>query len=265
VGRLATAAALGCIGMASAQASPITIVNTTALEAYQGNSPTNYFNGQPWGTVVGPEFTTTQVTVDKQSSAIDFKFATQFNGTAVVSGQTVRYADIFINTNGTANPPASYNYAIALGAQAGNGGLSTPGLYQVTSVKTSQDIWSGRSGFVYAGQYAPQSDLSLARTPPSVVTAGTKMVGWTVTETYSNGVLDVLLTANDPALLSLFNNFDLFWGTADCANGGLFTDIVTAAAVREPGTFAIFAAALLGMCFLLRRRADPDIDGAALA
>lgn len=244
------------------RADVMTFTNTTEVQAYNGNHPYDFFGGQSWGNSVGAEngFDTTGIVIDRQSNSITFEIATAFDGLDTDYAHapynvTIAYADIFLNPIDSAAPPAQYQYAISLGDQTANGGLAA-GFYQVTSDKTSQQIWSSRSQFIYGGRYAPGGNAALAQAAPTVLTGGVLLSDWTVTVLpYDDGVLDVSLSTSDAATFdALFDNFDLFWGTGDCANAPLFVS-VDAAPVPEPPALATMLAGLLALgCYGFRRR-----------
>jgi hypothetical protein len=250
-------------------AATMTIENSTWAESYNGTSAYPFFSGSNWGASVGaPTYETTQLIVSTPAAnTIDFQFTTGFNGndttydTPAYGNVVVRYADIFLNPVLSAAPPSSYGYAIVLGDETANGGLSKPGLYQVTSYETSQDIWGSRNQFVYGGEYAPTNatdsgpNLSEAQAAPTVVTGGILLSDWTVSDSYANGILDVELSTSDTALFDqLTSNYDLFWGTGDCDNAPFFAAVD--APVPEPGSLLLLATALGGLSLVrLRQRA----------
>jgi hypothetical protein len=259
----AAVAILGCAWASPGNADVMTFANTTTVQAYNGNSPDNFFGGQSWGANVGDSdgFDTTGIVINRQTNSIDFQIQTAFDGpdTSYANAPynvTISYADIFLNPIDSATPPTTYQYAISLGDQTANGGLAV-GFYQVTSDKTSEQIWSSRTQFIYGGKYAPDGDTAAAQYAPTVVTGGTLLTDWTVTILpYSDGVLDVSLSTTDAAqFAALFDNFDLFWGTGDCSNAPLFV-AVDAAAVPEPPALAMLAAGLVACGFYRRKRAS---------
>jgi len=238
----------------------MTFANTTWAEAYNGASAYPFFAGSNWGSSVGaPTYQTTQLVVSTPApNTMEFQLTTGFNGTDTsydtpgYGNLTVRYADIFLNPVLSTAPPASYAYAIVLGDETGNGGLAQAGLYEVSSYKTSQDIWGSRTQFIYGGRYAPANatdtgaNLSEVNAAPTVVTAGTLLSDWTVTANYASGILDVVIsTTNTDQFNQLTSNFDLFWGTGDCDNAPIFAAVD--APVPEPTSLLVLMTALCGL------------------
>jgi len=289
LGYAALGVCLALSGAATAAASTFTINNglggstpTTLVEAYSGNSPDNFFTptsyGSQWGPNIsnpGDPYSTTGATITWTGNTITFQFDTTFPANSTQPGvdttytkQPVYAADIFIkSTGGSAVPQYNqFDYAIALGfTQAADGGLSA-GLYQVSSAKTSQDIWTSRTGFVYGGEYAPTSTCGTAgctggQLSPTVLTGGTQQSDITVGTTFGTGTMDVSVTATDAAglaeLNAIFGNgdFDIFWGTGDCSNAPIWGDVtLTNNNVPEPGSVGLLASALLGFAVFCRRR-----------
>jgi MYXO-CTERM domain-containing protein len=251
----------------AAGAAPVTIADTTDVMSTLGGTPygcCGFVNG--WGDAVqdaNRPYNTDRVVFDRvDATHATIQIFTQFNGyESIGGGKAVHYADLFIDT-GAPGTPGGLSYGIALGFQGGadgNGGLSTPGLYQITEttlsttngnsqVRTSQDVWNGRGGWIVGGAYAPQNDHAQAALAPTVLTGGIDQ-NWDVSvsvvdpdgEPYAPGpsaavatsglyALTVSLSAPDLSAMQLvLNDFDLFWGTGDCDNDAVW-GIITAGA-----------------------------------
>lgn len=264
IGTLVAFAAAG-----PAEALPTSTTNTTWVESYNGTTPSAWFpSSNPyWGPNIGaPTYETSGLTISMPDSrTMVFQFATNFGGddesydNPSYGNVAVHYADIFLTPIGGAP-----QYAIVLGDETSNGGLANPGVYEVTGAKTSQDIWQGRTQFIYGGQYAPNAvgnepDTMDATVSPTVVTAGSVYTApgagaspLSVSYSFGSDVLSVTLSAANPADFGfLLSNYDLFWGTGDCSNAPLTGEIASAVLnganpVPEPTSLVVLAAALVG-------------------
>ncbi len=192
-------------GAALAGPETVTMYNTTTVDGSDGNlyAPPNNFIGAP--------FQTTAMTVTENGTSATINYLTAFSGNIAVDGFNVNYADIFFGGIGA-------GYAISLGQQTANGGVSHAGVYTADIGKTSQSIWGSRSGATYG--------LGYNGTQPAytVVTGGSYLEGVTITDTLlGNGQYDLSLTfKNLPFdLVKALESGALtaFWGTGDCANG----------------------------------------------
>lgn len=273
-----------------AAAGSVTLDNTTEVESYNGSSPTNGFfgSGDYWGSNIGqPTYNTPSATITYVGNVVNIVFQTGlYKGTDTTydtpqyGNVTVDAADIFLKSGGGSNIPApgGFNIGISLGFDAADGGL-TAGLYDVTSEKTSTQIWGSRTQFDYGGAFstagkcavnqASCSTAGASELAPTVITGGTADggVGGVLVQTFSTppvgasttGTLDVQLTgetaAGDLALAQLFgNNFDLFWGTGDCSNAPIWGNVAALNNVPEPSSLALLATAGFGFRIMRRRK-----------
>ena len=266
---IALAAVVACA--APAAAAPIVIGDTIDSAATRAGgdyglySSANFINriagGKHWGDELsdpGHPFDTTGASVDRNDAAnsLTFSLRTRFNG----NDQGAAYADLFLDL-GAPDSLDSLGYAIALGAQS-----KAAGLYTIGSASTSNAIWSSRTGFVYGGYVqnkttAPGFDSSMAIAPPVRLDTGNAVAGATVSVTktaLADGSFDlsVMLAGID---LSLFDTFDMFWGTADCSNDAIWGTVAfappTGAPVDGPPALGLMLLGLLGLAGLRRRPA----------
>ena len=248
----------------AARAGSITMVNTTDITAYQGNSPVAYFGGaNPYvaQSPIGTDFTTSSLTIQTTTAAagvvVDFRYLTQFSGTETLNGQLINNADIFLNTGGGYGTPG-FTYAISLGDQSTNGGLKA-GFYSVGADATSQDIWSSRPAFIFGGAYGsshtfqPGQPGYSANAAPTVLTAGQYLSGASISEiSVGQGwyQLDAKITMTASQAAMFANGIDVFWGTGDCANGAFLADF-SGLPMPEPCSAAIL---ISGLFYLAVRR-----------
>ena len=263
-------ATLAVLAAAPAVAAPVTIADTTDDIAYSTTTgaPTGYFGGSSRGDSIGSGFDTSSITVGYApagtgSVAVDLKLNTQFNGDEQLGYET-RYADLFLRTPATGTPAGAFNYALVLGDQTGNGGLAAAGLYADPTYKTSQQVWNGRSGYIFGGEFVQSgADIATAAPIPTVVTGGNLLQNATVTRSGGPGAyaVDVTFALTDSAAAAFANGFDLLWGTGDCGNDAVFGTVGTApmSDVPEPGTLALVGTGALGLLMMRRRYANPQL------
>lgn len=267
---LATATALLlALTIRMAAAAPIVILDTVDVAAtraggdYGSFSSANFANqvrnGRHWGDEIAgtPRFDTTSITVDRNYSTntVDIVMRTMFNGNDTTAG--VKYADLFISTNSLAFG-ATPNYAIALGSQA-----MGPGVYEVGSFQTSNDIWAPRTQWVYGGYAqpkttAPDYNAAIAYASPTRLTGGTQVSDMMVTVTRTvvdPNFFDVGVRITSTDSIALFDNFAIFWGTGDCSNDAIAG--IVGAPVSAPGTASLFGLGFLALTlapFVRRQR-----------
>ena len=258
-----------------ARATTVTVQNITDVVAYNDGSspgPTNYYGNSDVGsTSIGSNFETSQLAytttlLASGNYSIDLQYTTLFSGSETLNGQQIYYPDIFLRTPESGYSNGSFNYAISLGDETANHGLAA-GFYSVSSYLTSQQVWSGRSGFVYGGQYTnttayqPGSAGYSGYNAPVVLTSGTKLGGATVSSTQSGSTYTVsaMITLTAAEAAGFIDGADVFWGTGDCANGAFLASFAPAGAGGPSGAVPEPAALLLvgvgvGCIGLVRRK-----------
>ncbi len=259
-----------------AHATTTTVQNTTDVVAYiDGSSPgpTNYYGNSAVGsTSIGSNFETSQLAytttlLASGNYSIDLQYTTLFSGSETLNGQQIYYPDIFLRTPESGYSNASFNYAISLGDETANHGLAA-GFYSVSSYLTSQQVWSGRSGFVYGGQYTnttayqPGTAGYAGYNAPVVLTSGNKLGGATVSSTQSGSTYTVsaIITLTAAEAAGFIDGADVFWGTGDCANGSFLADVSptggggpTGSPVPEPAALLLVGVGV-GCIGLVRRK-----------
>ena len=258
-----------------AQADTVTVQNTTDVVAYGTGSsggPTNYYGNSAVGGPIGSNFATsslafTSTLLSNGNYSIDLQYTTLFSGNESLNGQQIYYPDIFLRSSEAGYSNAPFNYAISLGDETKNGGLSA-GFYSVSSYLTSQQVWSGRPGYVYGGQYTSSTAYQPGQAgyagynAPVVLTGGNKLLDANISTGQAGGAYTVsaqlTLTAQEAA--GFGDGFDVFWGTGDCANGAFLAEFSptgnggpTGSPVPEPAALALVGVGM-GCIGLVRRK-----------
>jgi hypothetical protein len=251
----------GCVSSANVYC------DNTVVQAYNGGSKNNYggpgFSPPGVGDVLedpGHGFDTDRVNATVTSAAgttsLELKYYTQFDG----NDQTASYADIFIGNK--PNSPDSFQYGISLGDETSNGGAATPGLYSLAppnSDETSIQLWTGKTSYIYGGQYLGLDGQW--HDAPTVVTAQADLLNaWTVNVSeLSSGepqfpyLVDVTLTGSTQDFDAFFGDgLSVFWGTGDCSNDAIEAAIPVK--LPEPMTLGLFGAGLAGAAAIRRRK-----------
>ncbi len=270
---IAFGTALVVLGAVAAHAAPVvvaTISDQVDVASYKGLSPHDFSNGntflgverpapnnvQHWGDAVqganGAHPFDTQsikVTRDNAANKLTIDLYTKFKGEDLGA----KYADLFFDTATPA--PDSFNYAIALGSQT-----RAAGVYANATFKTSQDIWATKSG-TYGGGFqfnpsAPGYDPAFFSKSPVRNLTGAQQSEFSVVVTRlgSVGAYDLRVEITSTTNLDLFNNFDIFWGTADCSNDAIWGQVVSDTGAPAPGALALLGLGLLGIAGMNRRR-----------
>jgi hypothetical protein len=152
---------------------------------------------------------------------------------------TVNYADLFL-ANG---------FGISLGDETSEGGVTKAGLYQVSSYKTSNDVWGSVPGVIYAAGYILNGKTYLS---PTVITGGSMIENATVAQTLlQNGEYELSITLANVDGLSGELSQGIFWGTGNCSNGGEYLKVPEPASI---GLLGLGVAALMFSGAVVRRR-----------
>ncbi len=223
-------------GGAHAGSETFATSNTTTVNGSDGTAytaPANY---------IGTPYQTTGMSVVENGSSATLNYYTAFSGTDSVNGYNVAYADIFFGGIGA-------GYAISLGDEVANGGVSQAGVYAVSSAASSQQIWGGRSGITYGLGY------NGGQTAYTVVTGGSFLEGVSITDKLlANGQYDLAISFDNLPfdLVQAFENGSLtaFWGTGDCANGAFVE-------VSEPASYGALLLGVMMIGFISWKRGAP--------
>ena len=259
---------------AAAHAGTVIVQNTTDVVSYNsgsGGGATGYFNGSDIGSSIGSNFSTSQLAVTTSALAngtyaVDLQYTTLFSGSETLGSSNIYYPDIFLRTPESGYSTAPFDYAISLGTETANGGLAA-GFYSVSSYLTSQQVWSGRPGYVYGGQYTGSSAYQPGQAgyagynAPVVLTAGNLLSGASVTDGQSGSAytVGVKLTLTAAEAAGFVDGADIFWGTGDCANGGFLASLPsgtgspTVGPIPEPAPLALMVVGLGSLLFVRRR------------
>ena len=269
---IVAASAMTLCMQVSAHASTVTLQNTTDVVSYvsgSGGGPTSaYYGGSDVGSSIGSNFATSQLAVSATklgngNYAINLQYTTLFSGSESLNGQQIYYPDIFLREPGAGYSSAPFNYAISLGDETANGGLSA-GYYSVSSLENSQQLWSNRSGVYYGGQYTNSTTYQPGQVgyagynAPVVLTGGSKLAAATVTTGQSASAYTVTaqLTLTAAEAAGIIDGSDVFWGTGDCANGSFLASIPagvggpTGSPVPEPSALLLLAAGVGSLAFV---------------
>lgn len=263
----------------SASAAPLVINDFVDVAAtHKGNSYSSYgpnahfenraAGGRRWGDSIGTGFDTETITMDLDfnASTLSMTFRTDFDGTK----DGADYADIFIDT-ATPEAPDSFNFAISLGDQMSTGGIGDPlsggnnggvaaGVYEVGTFKTSNEIWSS-TNYIYGGylqfnDVAPGYDPNFAAEVATVLTSGDLVSGILVSVTQmavTGGGFDLHVmvdgSANSTQFNTIFDSFDILWGTGDCSNDAIWgmAQFSHTVEVPVPGAAWLMLVGLMGL------------------
>lgn len=251
------------------QAAPVDLANSTEVVGSDGQVYSS----------IGSDFATSGLSMSLQAEtgagyALTLTYTTAFDGHASPGSVAISYPDIFLRLPESGYSTQPFTYALALGDQTRNGGM-TAGFYTPQTVATSNDIWANRKRYIYGAGYQDAGDGAVAVAPlaaPVVMTAGAGVAGTalasrlTDTHTVSGGQeiynLTVTVTGLSQAVAeSLNQGFDAFWGTGDCANGSFLASVggsvLMDALVPEPAGWPLAALGCAAV-LLFRRRTQAN-------
>ena len=248
-------------------------------------------NGPAWamgqtfkfGDIIGDanKYDAYSLTIDRGPTSISFQLKTKFDGEENPSRST----DFMISTQNT-SVPDGFNYAVVLGngtiagigaGTAGTRGTLARGFYALdggtsttnapsSSVITSRQAWANNPGYGIGGLIQFCSEVpgdsgvcdatgspGYAVEPAVLAASGTKIGDVSVTRT-TDGTWYYLTAVVTGVNMSLFDQFDILVGSADCANDALWGQVQTSSA-PAPGALFLLGFGLLGLGAFRRRAA----------
>lgn len=274
------AAGLAGMMVSASAASAVEILDTVLTRAYYGSNPSNSSSYNFYQDTIGSTsvWDTKAIVVERNGANYDFKIYTNKDSN---SEGNIAYADFFIDLtpdNSITGPFNSWN--VGLDIQTGK-------LYALDGSMdwaTSQDIFGGGSstyGGLFRSAECGTSNLgdgnpAACSTIPDGPGSGTVLGFVPVTKIDSPESDDYLATIDvdiDQAIGDPYNastvisfsiaatwlnagGFDVFWGTAECANDSIWGHVpgTPPPGVPEPFALSLFGFGLAGALYGARRR-----------